>query len=76
MKAETFTKALHSFQSDIIVATKKGRKKKDRLIHVQKHVQIETLIQSSWVKGISKRSSTKRRSGSKVKTCFFLSTEK
>ena len=28
MKAETSTKALHSFQSEIIAATKKGRKKK------------------------------------------------
>ena len=44
-----------------------------------KHVQIETLIQSSLVNGISKRSSTKRRSGSKENTwitCFSLSTEK
>ena len=44
-----------------------------------KHVQIETLIQSSWVNGTSKRSSTKRCSVSKEKTwrtCFFLSTEK
>ena len=30
MKAETFTKVLHSFQSEIIVATKKDRKKKGR----------------------------------------------
>ena len=35
MKAETFKKALHSFHSEMVGSTKKGRKKKGRLIHVQ-----------------------------------------
>ena len=72
MKAETFTKALHSFQSEIIAATRSQEKRSTDTR--AKRVQIETRIQSSWVNGISKRSSTKRRSGSKEetwRTCSF-----